>query len=143
MIEAAGVIGQSTCVFPTYDVAEDNAEAPHNKGERTMKLSTWAARIAGVTVFALSAVSSAQAASVTFTNINDALPSRCYDSSLTEPDSTNPNRLVIGIKTGVALVNSEFGGQYLERGCVASTASFYPKNTMDTISLLVQAPAGF
>ena len=106
-------------------------------------MPTWAARIAGVTVFDLSAVSSAQASSVTFTNINDALPSRCYDSSITEPDSTNPNRLVIGIDTGVALVNSEFGAQYLERGCAASTAAFYSKSTMDTISFLVEAPAGF
>ena len=92
-----------------------------------------------VMVLSCSAVTSAAGPSVTFQSINDALPSRCYDSSITGPDSINPNQLRIGIDTSVGLV----GGMYVQRGCVASTASFSVKNTMDTISFLIEAPAGY
>ncbi len=84
---------------------------------------------------------SANAQQVAFTNISDALASRCYDSSLTAPDPINPNQLKIGINMDVGPVDSGLGGVvYWSRGCVASTAAFTPRSTMYTISFVIEAP---
>ena len=108
-----------------------------------MKQRAWIGWAVGVAVLVLGTVSAAEAETVIFTNINDATPSTCYDSTTTAPDSLNPNKLIIGIKSGIGLVATPLGNAYIDRGCTASTSSFSSRNTADTISFQVEAPAGF
>src|SRR5262245_36910426 len=82
-------------------------------------------------------VSPGRSDTVTFSSINDAVPSRFFDASTTGPDPNNPNRLVIGLNTGFDQGLSKF------RSFAASSAAFFHSAAMDTISFLVEAPPGF
>jgi hypothetical protein len=74
---------------------------------------------------------------VIFSDINDAVPGKYFDAATTAPDPLNPNRLIIGFNTGfdaATWTNNTF---------TASTAAFHRTVAMDTISFLIEAPAGF
>lgn len=87
----------------------------------------------GLTLLALYALSPALAQTVTFSDINDGVPNRCYDPATTAPDPVNPNQLNIGIHTGI--VPGTFG---TNAGCYASDEG--SSLMMDTISFLITAP---
>lgn len=93
-------------------------------------LAIW---VAGLTLIAINSVSPASAQSVTFSNINDAVITRCYDPATTAPDPVNPNQLNIGIKTGT--IPGTFG---TNAGCYVSDSG--SSMMMDTISFVVTAP---
>lgn len=99
-----------------------------------MKSLAW---VAGFTVLALTAVSAAHAQTVTFSAINDAVPSRFFDAATSAPDPLDPNKLIIGLNTGFDSTIWKF------KGFTASTAAFYYLTAADTISFRVEAPAGF
>src|SRR5262245_36993093 len=70
-----------------------------------------------------------------FRSIRDAVPSKFFDAATTAPDPSNPNKLVIGLNSGLdqtTFITTEF---------VAFTP--YRRAAMDTISFTVNAPAGF
>lgn len=92
-------------------------------------LTIWAA---GLTLIALSSVAPALAQTVTFSDVNDAVPGRCYDPATTAPDPVNPNQLNIGIHTGIV------PGTFSSAACLASDAG--STLTMDTIRFLITAP---
>ena len=74
---------------------------------------------------------------VIFSEINDAVPGKYFDTATTAPDPLNPNKLIIGFNTGfdaASWTNNTFA---------ASTAVFHRAVAMDTISFLIEAPAGF
>ena len=92
--------------------------------------------VASLALLLLGAAGSSSAQTATFSDVLDAVPARCYNAAATQPDPSNPNRLVIAMHTGI--VPGSFG---TAAGCVAYDSG--PSSTMDTISLVVNAPAGF
>src|SRR5262245_66533378 len=102
-----------------------------------MMLSRPVVWIAGITLLALSTISTAQAQTVTFSDINDAVPSRFFDAATSAPDPANPNRLIIGFNTGI---DSKL---WKVNGFAASTAAFYYEAAMVTISFGVDAAARY
>lgn len=102
-----------------------------------MKLCTGAAYVAGVTIIVLSAVPTAQAQTVTFSGINDAVASRFFDAATSAPDPIEPNKLLIGFNTGIDPTT------WKANDFRASTAAFSHPSAMDTISFRVDAPAGY
>lgn len=94
--------------------------------------------IAGaVVLFVLGTVSTAQGQTVSFSGINDAVPSKFFDAATSVPDPADGNRLIIGFNVGrdpATWRTNEFK---------ASTASFSHTSAMDTISFVVEAPAGY
>lgn len=91
----------------------------------------------GLTALAWSTVSTAQAQTVTFSAISDAVPLKFFDPARSTPDVGNPNKLIIGLATGVDPM------LFKSREFVASTTAFHYQTASDTISFLVQAPDGF
>jgi hypothetical protein len=85
--------------------------------------------------FGSATVSHAQ--SVTFSDINDAVPSRFYDAATSAPDLADPNKLVIGFNSGLDPAN------WKSNEFKASTAAFSHTSAMDTISFRIHAPEGF
>jgi hypothetical protein len=77
------------------------------------------------------------AQAVTFSDINDAVPSRFYDAASSEPDLADPNKLVIGFNSGLDPAN------WKSNEFKASTAAFSHTSAMDTISFRIHAPQGF
>lgn len=102
-----------------------------------MRLGNWAAYAAGVTVVVLSAVSTAQAQVVTFSEIKDAVPARFFDAATTVPGQDDANTLVIGFHTGIDWSTWKYSDFR------ASTSSYSYTTAMDTISFVVEAPEGF
>lgn len=103
-----------------------------------MQLTKWATCLAGVALImstAPNAVNMDPAA--TFTNIRDAAPNRFYDAALSRPDAYNPNRLIIGLNSGLDFRTFKY------RNFRASTAAFSYQAAMDTIKFRVDAPAGY
>lgn len=92
-------------------------------------LATW---VAVVILIALSSVASAFAQTVTFSDVGDAAPGRCYDPATTAADPVNPNQLNIGIHAG--LIPGTFGSA----ACYASGEG--ATVTMDTIRFVITAP---
>ena len=80
-----------------------------------VNLKSLTAWVAGVTVLVLHSLSPALAQTVTFSEINDAVPGRCYDPATTAPDPVNPNQLNIGINTGYIP-----GSFFVSAACYAS-----------------------
>jgi hypothetical protein len=111
-----------------------------------MQLRNWVACVAGATLMLLSAAAMAQdvapepeppQAAVTFSVINDGVPSRFFDAVTTAPDPSNLNRLIIGFNSG--LDAKTWKGTDFR----ASTAAFSHRSAMDTISFRIQAPEGY
>ncbi len=85
----------------------------------------------------LGAPSVAHAQSVTFSDINDAVPSRFYDAATSAPDPADPNRLIIRFNSGLDPSN------WKSNEFKASTAAFSHTSAMDTITFRIHAPEGF
>lgn len=102
-----------------------------------MKLRTLVAWAVAVTVLAVGTLSAAQAQTVRFADINDAVPSRFFDVATSAPDRLNPNKLIIGFNTGLD------PRTWKVNTFTASTAAFYYASAADTISFRVEAPPGF
>ena len=78
-----------------------------------------------------------QAQTVTFTNLNDAVPSRFFNAAGSGVDPVNRNRLIVAFNTGrdpATLRANAFR---------ASTEAFNHSIAMDTLRVLVTAPRGF
>jgi hypothetical protein len=102
-----------------------------------MRVPTFVSTFATIAVVVCATATAAQAQSVTFADINDAVPSRFFDAAASSVDPADPNKLVIGFNSGFDSATwkaTEFR---------ASTASFSHASAMDTISFNVAAPAGF
>jgi hypothetical protein len=104
---------------------------------RKMKdlLRLWGAAAAGAML--LGAASVAHAQSVTFSDINDAVPSRFYDAAASAADPADPNRLIIRFNSGLDPSN------WKSNEFKASTAAFSHTAAMDTITFRIHAPEGF
>jgi hypothetical protein len=85
----------------------------------------------------LGAASGAQAQTVTFSRIDDAVGSRWIDPATTRPDSIDRNKLIVGFNRGLDSTTFKY------REFRASTAAFNYTAAMDTISVRVTAPAGY
>lgn len=94
-----------------------------------------AAIVAGICALAMAGRADAQ--SVTFSAIDDAAAGVCYDPATSAPDPTDPNRLLIGVHSGVSSTS------WTNTACVASTAAFHARQMSDTIAVRIEAPAGF
>jgi hypothetical protein len=93
--------------------------------------------IAGAIVILLNAAVSAQAQTVAFSRISDAVGSRFFDPATTRVDPSDRNRLIIGFNTGLDAATLKY------RDFKASTAAFSYTSAMDTISVRIAAPAGY
>lgn len=74
---------------------------------------------------------------VTFSDLNDAVPGRLFDAQASAPDPFNPNKLIIRFNTG------RDPRTWTSNAFTASTAAFFHRTAMDTISFLVEAPTGY
>jgi hypothetical protein len=102
-----------------------------------MGRANWIACVVGTFVVMLGAAGSAQAQTVTFSRIDDAVASRWIDPATTRVDALDRNKLIVGFNSGLdssTLKNREFR---------ASTAAFSYTSAMDTISVRLTAPRGY
>jgi hypothetical protein len=102
-----------------------------------MRLHKWAAYVAGVMTIILGAASTARGQAVTFSDLNDAVPSKYFDAAASAADAADPNKLIIGFNTGLDPAS------WTANDFKASTAAFSRPSAMDTISFSAHAPAGF
>jgi hypothetical protein len=102
-----------------------------------MTRANWVIRIAGAIVIVVNAAVSAQAQTVAFSRIDDAVGSRFFAPATTRVDPTDRNRLIIGFNTGLDAAILKY------REFRASTAAFSYASAMDTISVRIAAPAGY
>lgn len=81
----------------------------------------------------------AQAQSVVFADIRDAVPLKFFNPApdSTMPDPANPNTLVIGFESG------RDSGDFLDDEFRATTRAFGNRVAMDTLSFNIIAPPGF
>jgi hypothetical protein len=93
--------------------------------------------VVGTLVVLLGAAAGAQAQTVTFSRIDDAVASRWVDPATTRPDAANRNKLIVGFNKGLDSATLKY------REFRASTASFNYRAAMDTISVRLTAPAGY
>jgi hypothetical protein len=101
-----------------------------------MQLCNWVARVA-VAAMVLGASATASGQTVTFSDLNDAVPGRFFDAATSAPDPNNPNRLIVGFNTGLDFRT------WKANDFRASTASFSHTSAMDTLSFVIQAPDGY
>jgi len=102
-----------------------------------MRSGKWATLAATVIVILLSAAATAQAQAVVFKTLRDAVPGKFFDAAKSRLDPANPNHLIIGFDSGVnptTLIANDFR---------ASALPFSNRSAMDTLSLVLKAPAGF
>jgi hypothetical protein len=95
-----------------------------------------AAVVVGATAASMGAAAPLAAQAVTFSEIDDAMPGMFFDPATTAPDPLNPQRLVIGLHTGTDPQT------WMSREFTASTAAFYRRSAMETLSLTIEAPDG-
>ena len=99
-----------------------------------MHRAKWIVYVTSVTAIILGAAATAQGQTVRFSDVNDAVRSRFFDSATTRAVG---NRLVIGFNGGLDLRTFKFSDFR------ASTAAYSHGTAMDTISLRITAPAGY
>jgi hypothetical protein len=102
-----------------------------------MARANWVAGIVGTVVVMLGAAASAQAQTVTFSRIDDAVASRWVDPATTRADTSNRNKLIVGFNQGLDSTTLKY------REFRASTAAFNYTAAMDTISVRLTAPSGY
>lgn len=102
-----------------------------------MRAQRWAACTAGIWAILLGAATAAHGQVATFSQINDAVPSRFFNPVTTAPDPSNPNRLVIGFHSGIDWKI----WKYMDFR--ASAAAFSHTTAMDTLNVVIRAPEGF
>jgi acyl-coenzyme A thioesterase PaaI-like protein len=93
--------------------------------------------IAAAMLMILGAALTAQAQTVTFSRIDDAVPSRWVDPATTRPNPLDRNKLIIGFNKGLDSTTFKY------REFRASTAAFSYPTAMDTISVRISAPTGY
>src|SRR5690349_6148626 len=71
---------------------------------------------------------------VKFSQINDAVAGRFFDSTTTLPDPLNPNVLVVGLHTGIDPLT------WKDRDFKASLTAFSFPAAIDTLSFVIEAP---
>lgn len=98
--------------------------------------ANWIACIAAAIVITCTA-QSAQAQTVTFSRIDDAVASRFFDPVTTKVDPLDRNKLNIGFNAGLDPVTLKY------RDFTASTAAFRYPSAIDAISVRIAAPAGY
>src|SRR3712207_5914387 len=99
-----------------------------------MRLRRGAACAVAVLGFVLTVASTAQGQVVRFSGVTDAVSGRFFNPATTVVDPTNPNRLLIGLHTGMDWTlwkNTDFR---------ASSGAYSYSTAMDTINLSVRAP---
>jgi hypothetical protein len=79
----------------------------------------------------------AGAPAATFVQIRDAVPGKFFAAAKTDPDPTNPNRLVIGFNDGIDVAT------FTSRDFSVNTAAFGNRVAADTIRFVVKAPDGY
>jgi hypothetical protein len=102
-----------------------------------MRLRKGAACAAAVLGLVLTTASTAQGQVVRFYAISDAVPGRFFNAATTAVDPLNPNRLLIGLHSGMDWTvwkNTDFR---------ASSGAYSYSTAMDTINLSIRAPFGF
>jgi hypothetical protein len=102
-----------------------------------MRVRRWAACTAGIWMILLGAATSAQGQVATFTQITDAVPARFFNPVTTAADPSYPNRLEIGFHSGIDWRI----WKYMDFR--ASSASFSHTTAMDTLNVVITAPAGY
>lgn len=102
-----------------------------------MRSRNWGIVAAAVMLIVFGGSSAAQAQVVKFKTIKDAVPNKFFDAVTTAPDPANPNRLLIRMNTGFDSTT------FIANDFRASALSFSNRIASDTISFVVQAPAGF
>ena len=101
-----------------------------------MQLCNWLAR-AAVMALVLGAGAVAHGQTVTFVDINDAVPGRFFDAATSAPDPVDANRLVIGFNSGLDYRT------WKATDFRAASTSFSHTSAMDTLSFVIQAPEGY
>ena len=91
------------------------------------------AALAGI----LAAVIPAQAQSVVFAEVRDAVPLKFFSAATTAPDAVNPNSLVIGFESG------RDSGDSLDDEFRATTRTSGNRVAIDTLSFNIVAPPGY
>jgi len=102
-----------------------------------MRLRRGAACAVAVLGFVLTVASTAHGQVVRFSGVTDAVSGRFFNPATTAVDPTNPNRLLIGLHTGMDWTvwkNTDFR---------ASSGTYSYSTAMDTINLSIRAPYGF
>jgi hypothetical protein len=102
-----------------------------------MRLRHGAACVAAAFGLILATANAAQGQVARFSGITDAVPGRFFNAATTRVDPSNPNRLVIGLHSGIdwtAWKYTDFR---------ASSAAYSYAIVMDTINLTIRAPVGF
>jgi hypothetical protein len=102
-----------------------------------MKSNQALAFAVGIALLVLLAAPAAQAQSVTFSDITDAVPGRFFNAAASAPDPNNPNTLVIAFNTGLDPSNWKLNDFR------ASTAPFSHLTASDTLSARIHAPEGY
>jgi hypothetical protein len=101
-----------------------------------MKRANWSC-IASTVIILLIAAAAAEAQTVTFSRIDDAVGSRWFDPATTRPDSLDRNKLIIGFNRGLDSTTLKY------REFRASTLAYSYTSATDTISFRIQAPSGY
>jgi hypothetical protein len=101
-----------------------------------MARANWIACVVG-TLVVMGAAGSAQAQTVKFSRIDDAVASRWVDPTTTRVDAVDRNKLIVGFNKGLDSRTLKY------REFRASTAAFNYTAAMDTISVRLTAPAGY
>lgn len=102
-----------------------------------MRLRNAAACVAAAIGLILTTANAAQGQVVRFSGITDAVPGRFFNAATTMVDPTNPNRLVIGLHSGIDWTAWKYTDFRASSGAYSYTTA------MDTINLTVRAPVGF
>jgi len=102
-----------------------------------LQLAKWIARVSAITAVVVSGAATANGQTVTFEEIQDAVPGRFFDAATTAPDADNPNALHIGLNSGLDFRTFKY------TDFRASSSAFSHTAAMDTISFRVVAPEGY
>ena len=102
-----------------------------------MRLRNGAAGVAAAIGLVLMTANAAQAQVVRFSGITDAVAGRFFNAATTVVDPTNPNRLIIGLHSGINWSTLKYTDFRASSGAYSYTIA------MDTINLSIRAPVGF
>jgi len=102
-----------------------------------MKAAKLAASVCAMGAMLLSAGLPAAAQTATYSDIRDAVAAKYFDAATSSVDAADPNRLVIGLDTGLDLDTLKVAD------FIASPLAFHDRTVADTISFVVTAPKGF
>ena len=102
-----------------------------------MRVRSATACAAAVLGLVLTMASTAQGQVVRFSAISDAVPGRFFNAATTEADPSYPNRLLIGLHSGIDWTTWKY------TDFRAASSAFSYSTAMDTLNLSIRAPYGF